>query len=77
MTELQNELLIIFIIIINSKHFRCRLGPCSETPWEEAEGLLYYNGRVYIPEILRLEIKRRHHDVPLAGHIRANDAHGS
>ena len=41
----------------------------DETPWEEAEGLLYYNGRVYIPEILRLEIKRRHHDVPLAGHM--------
>jgi Integrase zinc binding domain/RNase H-like domain found in reverse transcriptase len=41
----------------------------DENPWEEADSLLYYNGRVYVPEALRLEIKKRHHDVPLAGHM--------
>jgi hypothetical protein len=43
--------------------------PEEESPWEEVDGLLYYNGRVYVPDALRTEVKKHHHDIPLAGHM--------
>ena len=38
--------------------------------WEEIDGVLYREGRPNLPEIIRTEIIRRHHDDPLAGHNR-------
>ena len=37
-------------------------------PWSMHDGLLLRNGLVYIPEPLRVDIIRAHHDVPLTGH---------
>ena len=31
--------------------------------------LLYYSKKVYIPQVLRLQILREHHDDPFAGHF--------
>jgi hypothetical protein len=38
--------------------------------WEEVDGLIFYRGRLYIPDQLdlRREILRRCHDAPAAGH---------
>jgi hypothetical protein len=40
----------------------------SSLPWSWDDKLLLYNNLVYVPESLRLEIIRSHHDDPLAGH---------
>ena len=39
--------------------------------WIDKDGLLRMNGRLYIPEneSLRIELIKRHHNVPLAGHF--------
>ena len=37
--------------------------------WAEVEGVLYYEGLPYLPEIIRTEIISRHHDDPLARHF--------
>jgi len=38
--------------------------------WREEDGIIYKEGKVYIPkdDILRAEIIRLHHDVPVGGH---------
>jgi hypothetical protein len=37
-------------------------------PWSLQEGLLLRNGLIYIPEPLRVDVIREHHDAPLTGH---------
>ncbi len=37
--------------------------------WEDIEGVLHREGFLYLPEIIRTEIIRRHHDDPLVGHF--------
>ena len=37
--------------------------------WEDVEGVLQYQGLLYVPEIIRSEVISRHHDDPLAGHF--------
>ena len=40
-----------------------------QKPWTtSSDGLLLYNNLIYIPETLRLDIVKAHHDTPLAGH---------
>ena len=34
--------------------------------WAEVDGLLYFQGLLYLPEIIRTEIISKHHDDPLA-----------
>ena len=38
--------------------------------WEEDEGIIHHNGRIYVPrdQQLRHDIVRSHHDTPTAGH---------
>jgi len=38
--------------------------------WREEDGIIYKEGKVYIPkdDILRAEIIRLHHDIPVGGH---------
>ena len=38
-------------------------------PWSEAEGVLHYDGKPYIPETLQTNLLERNHDDPLAGHF--------
>ncbi len=38
--------------------------------WEEnADKVLYHQGLLYVPEIVKTELISRHHDDPLAGHF--------
>ena len=37
--------------------------------WTEVERVLHYQGLLYLPEIIRTEIIRRHHNNLLAGHF--------
>jgi len=39
-----------------------------QSPWSWEDGLLFRHLAIYVPESLRLEILRSHHDDPLAGH---------
>ena len=36
--------------------------------WSCKDGLLLYKGLIYVPETLRMDMLREHHDAPLAGH---------
>jgi len=38
--------------------------------WRDIDGVMYKEGKVYIPkdEVLRAEIIRLHHDMPVGGH---------
>ena len=36
---------------------------------EDSDEILYYQGLLYIPEIIQTELIRRHHDDPLSGHF--------
>jgi hypothetical protein len=36
--------------------------------WSCKDGLLLYKGLIYVPETLRMDVLREHHDAPLAGH---------
>ena len=40
------------------------------TDWYNHEGILFYKGRIYVPDDLELrrEITRRYHDIESAGH---------
>ena len=43
--------------------------PNSTSPnWSHKDGLLLYKGLIYVPETLRMDMLREHHDAPLAGH---------
>ena len=37
--------------------------------WEDIDGVLHYQGLLYIPKLIRTELISRHHDDPLAGHF--------
>ena len=37
--------------------------------WEDADGVLHYQGLPYVPEIIRAKLISRHHDDPSAGHF--------
>ncbi len=37
--------------------------------WEEIKEVLYHQGLLYVPEIVRTELISRHHDDPLAGYF--------
>src|SRR5260221_14394237 len=37
--------------------------------WEWKEEHLWYEGHIYVPEPLRLQLIRNHHDHPTAGHF--------
>ncbi len=37
--------------------------------WSEVEGVLHYDGKLYIPRILRVDLLEKNHDDPLAGHF--------
>jgi hypothetical protein len=41
----------------------------TSTFWSWSDGLLLYKNLMYVPESLRLEVLRQHHDDPLAGHF--------
>ena len=41
----------------------------SGESWSEIEGVLHYDGKPYILEILRTDLLERNHDDPLAGHF--------
>ena len=34
--------------------------------WEDSDGILHYQGLLYIPEIIKTGLISRHHDDPLA-----------
>jgi len=38
--------------------------------WKDIDGIIYKEGKVYVPkdEMLRAEIIRLHHDMPIGGH---------
>ena len=38
--------------------------------WREVDGVMYKKGKVYVPKdnVLRLEIIRLYHDIPVEGH---------
>ena len=38
--------------------------------WKDIDGIMYKEGKVYVPkdEMLRAEIIRLHHDMPIGGH---------
>jgi len=38
--------------------------------WKDIDGIMYKKGKVYVPkdEMLRAEIIRLHHDMPIGGH---------
>jgi Integrase zinc binding domain len=38
------------------------------SPWSQQGGFLLHNGLVYLPDPLRLDVIRKHHDGPLLGH---------
>jgi hypothetical protein len=40
-----------------------------QSPWSWEDRLLLHNLAIYVPEPLRLEVLRSHHDDPLAGHV--------
>ena len=50
---------------------RQHLNPDPQSHWSCRDGLLLYKGLIYIPELLRMDILREHHDAPLAGHCGA------
>ncbi len=37
--------------------------------WEDIEQVLYYQGFLYVPKVIRSELISRHHDNPFAGHF--------
>ena len=37
--------------------------------WEDINSVLYHQGLLYIPEIIRTELISRYHDNPLAGYF--------
>ena len=37
--------------------------------WEEVEEVLYFQGLLYVPEIIRTELINRHDNNPLAGYF--------
>ncbi|KAK9327262.1 hypothetical protein V1520DRAFT_58007, partial [Lipomyces starkeyi] len=39
------------------------------TGWEETDGILLHEGRIYIPATLRTKVIQRTHDGPLTGHM--------
>ena len=48
-----------------------RLNASGHSEYSAAEGRLYHEGKIYVPEALRDVIIERHHDSPLAGHFGA------
>jgi len=38
--------------------------------WKDIDGVMYKEGKVYVPKdkVLRAEIIRLHHDIPVGGH---------
>lgn len=40
--------------------------------WKDVDRVLYQEGLLYIPEIVRTKLISRHHDDPLAGHFEIN-----
>ena len=48
-----------------------RKDPSKFAGWVDKRGVLWHDGLLYIPanESLRIELIRKHHDVPLAGHL--------
>ena len=37
--------------------------------WKDIDGVLYHQGLLYVPKIIRTELISCHHDDPLAGHF--------
>ncbi len=37
--------------------------------WEDIKQVLYYQGHLYVPKVIRSELISRHHDDPLVGHF--------
>ena len=37
--------------------------------WEDIDGVLYHQGLLYVPKIIRIELIGRHHNNPLASHF--------
>ena len=56
----QKELVILNVNVYSGQ---------SGKPWSEIEGLLYYDGKPYIPEILRADLLERNYDDLLAGYF--------
>ena len=49
---------------------RARVKMLRDEEWREVDGIIYKEGKVYIPkdEKLRAEIVRLHHDMPIGEH---------
>ena len=49
---------------------RVRVKVLRNEEWRDIDGIMYKEGKVYVPkdEMLRAEIIRLHHDMPIGGH---------
>ena len=43
--------------------------------WDNIDGVLHYQGFLYVPEIIRTELISRHHEDLLAGHFGIKKTH--
>ena len=65
--------------LLSSDPFACEVrrrlatSNAGSSDWDDTDGVLKYQGRMYLPAVIRSDLLARNHDDPLAGHFGVED----